>query len=144
MFRADNSVCLNHITDRPSDTVYFILKAVDARGGFLADMHNCGFFRTSHVESSYNRSDIGTKVPSGIPCQEWFRTLVGLQPCATAPWDTRVRKFRDVHGPAPPELKAIPIEVLQEIRGYFARLCCSVHGRDGFFGRAFLAKAPGR
>ena len=105
--RADNSVCLNHITGRPTDTVYFCLKAVDARGGYLSDMFNKGFFKASHVESAYNRSDLGTKVPSTMREQEWFRASVGLQwpPAKDGEQEHELRQqgLKDTNGPAPPK-----------------------------------------
>jgi len=140
VLRADNTVCLNHISGRPTDTVYFALKAVDARGAFLTDMYNCGFFQTSHVESHYNRSDVGTKVPGSVVVQEWFRTLVGLLPHRDTLWNKRLQAIRNVYGPAPAELKTIPPDVLAEIRGYASQLMRSIHERDRELGRAFLAR----
>ena len=100
--RADNTVCLQHITGRPTDTVYFRLKAVDARGGFMSDLYNCGFFNASHVESAYNRSDPGTKVCSSVREQEWFRALCGLQwPEDHEDQALRRQGLLDTNGPAP-------------------------------------------
>ena len=116
IIRADNTVCLNHISGRPTDTVYFKLKAVDARGGFLTDMYNCGFFQCSHVPSQYNRSDPGTKVPSSTEEQTWFRSLLGLQLPRGAAAEARKRGWLATNGIAPPKPKGMPADVLAEMK----------------------------
>ena len=81
----------------------------------MTDMYNAGMYDADHVESVYNRSDPGTKVPVSVREQEWFRSLCGVQ------WakdeeesekyqNKRWQSIKDTNGVAPPkyELKPMP------------------------------------
>ena len=62
VFRVDNTTALKHVVKSQSDTVYFALKAVNARHGLLRDGHTAGLYGCTKVGTDYNRADLGTKV----------------------------------------------------------------------------------
>ena len=100
--RVDNNTCLKHIVNSPTDTVAHQLKAIDTRLGYLHDLHENQLFKCNHVESAYNRSDLGTKCPRTVEEQDWWRSSVNLQlPLNYSDAETRKKCWLATHGTAP-------------------------------------------
>ena len=77
--RIDNNAAVRHVVKSPSDSVFFTLKAVNARHALLRDSHKAGLFNCTRVPTHLNRSDLGTKALGKLELER-ARRMAGLIP----------------------------------------------------------------
>jgi hypothetical protein len=84
--RIDNNVAVGHVKRAPSNSVIFLLRAVNARHGMLRDACKAGVFGCTRVPTALNRSDIGTKA-LGVGALARARAMIGIVDPALAQSD---------------------------------------------------------